>query len=694
MTAQDELTRDHQPAEASSFIGRKKEMSDVRRLLPKTRLLTLTGAGGVGKTRLARRIAPSVRGWFPDGVEFVELATLEDGELLEPAVAASLGLSDTRRHAVPGLTAYLMDKRMLLVLDNCEHLLQECADLVDGLLRAAPRLRILATSRQALGVAGEQILKVPSLPVPDLADTVRGIARCDAVRLFVERAVHVRPGFGIDAANALTVAHVAQRLDGIPLAIELAAGRLRVVPVDQLVRELDERFQVLANGDHALLPRHQTLRATIDWSFALCSPDERRLWARLSMFPAGVDLETIEAVCAGDGIARDDVYELVAGLADKSILTVEHREPEVHYRMLETLRAYGHEHMTAAEEQVLSRRYRDHYWRLTERNRIGRLVPDQFERYWTLQRELPNVRVALDLCFCRPRDAPMGLEIASSLWDYWIVSGSLTEGRHWLERGLALVPEASTARLTALASDSELAIHQGDLAAATPRLEEYRRLAQQIGDEAAIALAVQIEGLAALASGEYRRGLALMEDALARHRAAGDNNALGRTLFQAAAFSSAEDSDLAEALGEQLLALCDAYGAPLFRAYALLAIGISTWRQGDWRRTEAMMREAVPLLRVVNDQWCLTHCLEVLAWTAGARGLHERAARLLGAADTLWQGIDSSPDDLRYTMSSHQHCHEDAQQALAPQAFTRAFRSGTKMRLDRAVDYALQDQER
>ncbi|MCT9931443.1 NB-ARC domain-containing protein [Planotetraspora sp. A-T 1434] len=668
-------------------------MSDVRRLLPKTRLLTLTGAGGVGKTRLARRVAPSVRGWFPDGVEFVELATLEDGELLEPAVAASLGLSDTRWHAMPGLTAYLMDKRLLLVLDNCEHLLQECADLVDGLLRAAPRLRILATSRQALGVSGEQVLKVPSLPVPDLADTVRGIARCDAVRLFVERAVNVRPGFVIDAANALTIAHVAQRLDGIPLAIELAAGRLRVVPVEQLVRELDERFQVPANGDRALLPRHQTLRATMDWSFALCSPDERQLWARLSMFPAGVDLETIEAVCGGDGIDRDDVYELVAGLADKSVLTVEHREPEVHYRMLETLRAYGREHMAAAEEQALSRRYRDHYRRLADRNGIDRMVPDQFQRFRTLQRELPNIRAALDLCFARPCDGPMGLEIASSLWGYWVVSGALNEGRHWLDRGLALVPEASTARMAALAADCEIAVHQGNLDAATPRLNEYRTLARQIGNESVIALGVQIEGEVALVSGQYRRGLALMDEALARHRAIGDVNAVSRTLFQAAAFSSPEDPDRAKVYGEQLLALCETYGAPLYRPYALLVIGISTWRQGDWRRAEALMREALMPLRIVNDQWCLTHCVEVLAWTAGARGLHERAARLLGAADTLWQGIDSSPTELRYTMSSHQRCDEHARQALPAQAYTRAFRSGTKLKLDRAVAYALQDQE-
>ncbi|MFF5205835.1 ATP-binding protein [Streptosporangium sp. NPDC000396] len=691
MITHDALTRDHPQIEASSFVGRRQEMADVRRLLPRTRLLTLTGAGGVGKTRLARRTAQSLGGRFRDGVEFVELATLEDSELLGPAVAAALGLRDTRSHTMPVLTDYLRGKRMLLVLDNCEHLLHACAILVDALLRAAPRLRILATSRQALGVAGEQILWVPSLPVPDLTDTVRGIARCEAVRLFTERAAKARPGFAVDAANAMAMTRLARRLDGIPLAIELAAGRLRTMPVEQLVRELDERFDVLAGGNTEL-PRHQTLRATMDWSFALCSSGEQRLWARLSLFPDGVDLETAEAICAGDEIARDDVFELTAGLVDKSILSVEHRGSEVRYRMLESIRAYGREHMTDSEERELSRRYRDHYRRLTDRNRLDQMVPDQVERFWTLHGELSNVRAAIDLCFGRPYDAPEGLEIASSLWGYWIVSGFLTEGRHWLARGLELVTGANAARLTALAADSELAIHQGDLAAATPRLEEFHTLAQRMGDKAALAFAVQIAGLAALSAGECRRGLALMDDALALHRAAGDINAVSRTLFQAAAFGSAEDPGRAKAFGDELLALSDAYDAPLYRAYALFAVGLATWKQGDWRQTEAMMRKALPPLEGVNDQWCLTQCLEVLAWTAGARGLHLRAARLLGAADTLWQALDSSPTELGYSVHSHRNCDAHARQSLGSQAFRTAFQSGRKLRLDGAVAYALEDE--
>ncbi|GAA2430287.1 LuxR family transcriptional regulator [Actinomadura vinacea] len=660
-------------------------------MLSRGRLLTLTGAGGVGKSRLALRVVETVRGRFADGVRLVELATLADGELLEPTVAASLGLHDAGPRPMALLLDYLADKRMLLVLDNCEHLLEACAALAEGLLRGAPRLRILATSQQTLGVYGEQVLSVPPLSVPDPDRGVRPIARHEAVRLLVERAARVRPGFTVDAGNASSLARLTQRLDGIPLALELAAVRMGTTPEDQLLQDLDERFEALTGGGPAALPRHQTLRATMDWSFGLCSPAEQRMWGRLSIFAGGIDLEAAEAVCSGEGIAAADILDLMAGLVDKSVLFGERRAEAMRYRMLGTIRAYGRERLTPGDERALGRRYWDYYRVLVERNQPDQIVADQLERYRTLQRELPNIRVALDLGLHGPGTAAQALELASSLRGYWILAGSLTEGRHWLERGLELARQPSTARAAGLWVDSLLALLQGDLAAATPRLEECRDLARRLGDESALAYAIETSGIAAWSAGDGRRGLALLEDSLARHRALGDVDAAAINCYYLAAYGSIEDVGRAAAYGEEFLALCETRHARVSRGYGLFALGIAAWHRGDWRRAESLVREAARLRVAFDDRWGLTQCLEVLAWTAGARGRHERAARILGAANALWLVSDASPTRLRHHRQSHEHCEAQARQALGDRAFAAVFRSGARLELGRAVTYAVQD---
>ncbi|GAA4640088.1 LuxR family transcriptional regulator [Actinoallomurus vinaceus] len=691
MPDQDLLARDHPPTDGSSFVGRKREMAEVRRLLPRTRLLTLTGPGGVGKTRLALRAARAVRGWFPDGVEVVELATLEEGGLLGPAVAAALGLRQGDRQIIPLLADYLADKRTLLVLDNCEHLLQACADLVNGLLRAAPRLCVMTTSRHRLGLTGEQVLAIPSLAVADEHDPVREIARCEAVRLFSDRAATVNPGFTVNAANAPTIARISGRLDGIPLAIELAAARLRTTPIDQLLRELDDRITALTGGNTTALPRHQTLRATMDWSHDLCSPAEQHLWARLATFPGGVDLETAEEICAVGDIATEDVFELCAGLVDKSVLTAERTGTGTRYRMLDSIRAYGREHLDGAEERRLLERYCAYYRALAQRCRIDRMNADQLDRFRVLRAELPNLRTAIEGCYGRPASAPAGLEIATSMWGFWLLAGALSEGRHWLERGLDLVPAPGDTRITALWVDALLALYQREIPGALARIDECRRLADAAGDTTASAFATMVSGIAALSTGDGRRGLALMKEARDRHWAAGDLDAVGLNLYLASMFCVSEDPNLAAALGEELVALCDARDAPLFRAYALFAIGIASWKQGDWRQAEAMMRQVSAPWTVIEDRWGLAQFLEVLAWTAGVRGAQERAARLLGAADRVWQEIGFSPTQLPYHVASHQRCEKRAQEALGARAFSAAFHGGARLALAAAVADALRE---
>ncbi|MEV0237440.1 AAA family ATPase [Nonomuraea sp. NPDC050786] len=708
----------------STFVGRRHELAAARKALSRARLLTLTGTGGVGKTRLALRMAELLRDRYRDGVEVVELGPLETGDLLEPAVAAALGLRD----ASPDLTGVLVDflaaKRMLLIMDNCEHVGEACARFVQRLLRSAPHVQVLVTSRQLLGVYGEQVLKVPPLSVPgpgpgptlpETGDgrteapgtgrtaqeagrapdgrtgasgtgrTVREAVRHGAVRLFLERAAKVVPGFALDAGNVERVVRLVRRLEGLPLAIELAAARLRTLSLERLADELDERFDVLAAGAPTALPRHQTLRATMDWSFRLCSAEEQRLWARLSMFPGGADLDTAEEVCSGAGIDRLDVLDLLGGLVDKSVLVRE----ETGFRMPESLRAYGSEQLTPDERQLMRGRFVGHYRELAETHRVDQLVPDQLERYWLLRHELPNVRGALETCLSEPPLACTGLETASALWCFWLVSGALTEGRYWIERGLDAVPEAGRARATALWVDSMLALRQGDVDAALPLLEECHMIARRPGNEDILPYAIRTAGVAAFSSGDSRRGLALLRESLALHRALHDMDGVMFSLYFAAAYSSGEEPGLAAEFGEEMLDLCESHHSLVSRSYAQLVLGMAWWNLGDCARAEAVVTAATEFAGASNDRWCLVQCLEVLAWCAGARQEHERAAELLGAAHALWQAAGASPERLCYHAASHVRCASQARRALGRAAFASAFRQGARLGTGRAVMYAV-----
>ncbi|MFI7132378.1 ATP-binding protein [Nonomuraea sp. NPDC050153] len=669
----------------STFVGRTRELSTVRKLLGKSRLLTLTGAGGVGKTRLALRAAELLRAAYQDGVEVVELATLETGDLLESEVATALGLRDVRRDLMGVLVDYLSGRRMLLVLDNCEHLSAVCARFVERLLQSAPRVQVLATSRQTLRVSGEQVLMVAPLPTPDCEHTVREVGRHDSVRLFVERAAGAVPGFRLNARNVAPVAQLVRRLEGIPLAIELAAVRLRSMPLERLARELEERFDVLAAKTPAALPRHQTMRATMEWSFRLCSAGERRLWARLGMFPSGADLETAEAVCSGDGIDRFDVLDHLSGLVDKSVLIRDGSR----YRMPEPLRAYGCEQLPSSEARRMRRRYVEHYRDLVAEHRVDRMVPEQLDRYLLLQRELPNIRVALEMCLSEPALAPVELAAATAMWCFWLLTGSFTEGRYWLGRGLELVPEGDRCRAMATWADCLLALRQGQAVTVRRRLAEFVARARREGDELLMARGIRSSGVAAFLTGDAERGLALMRESLARHEAMDDIDGVMFNLYVGAAYGSNEVPRQAAEFGERLLALCESRHALVFRAYAQLALGVAYWNLGDRPRAEALLTAATEFTGGINDRWCLTQCLEVLAWLAGARGEHERAAELLGAAHVMWQAVGTSPEWMSYHASWHRLCTEQARAALGRSAFATAFRQGSRLGPRRSVSYAV-----
>jgi predicted ATPase/DNA-binding CsgD family transcriptional regulator len=629
-------------------------------------------------------------------VWLVELAALEDGELLTRTVAAALGLVDrSARPPVECLLDYLAGRRLLLVLDNCEHLLDACAVLVDKLLAAVPGLRVLATSRQALGMEGEQILEVPPLSVPD-GDKVLpagALGEYEAVRLFAERAAAVVPDFAVTDANRAVVAGVCRRLDGIPLAIELAAVRLRALSAEQILERLEDRFRLLTKGGRAAVSRQRTLRATIDWSFAMCSPGERALWARASVFAGGFDLKAAEAVCGGDGIADGDVMELVAGLADKSVLLRQEHELGARYRLLETIRQYGRERLAeSGREEILRVRHRDWYQRLAEPSATERFGPDHARWVARVDREWANLRVALDFCLTQPGQARAGLAIAAALRDYWLVVGSVgtAEGSQWLDRALARTPEEpSRTRVEALWCYVWLAQLRGDMATGLGRLREWRTLARQLGDSAAFLHVVEFSGLIALGEGDLRRAFALLEQALARHRTASDVQNLWYCLLHlaVAAFAAGRPAPY----GEQTLMLAEAHDSPWHRPYGLWIAGLDRLQRGDLARATTLLRESLRvsqrLRATLDDPWRIAHCLEGLAWNAAAAGEHQRAARLFGAAGRLWQ----SPGTPAAGALVHPHGRYEAQvrQALGEAAFTTASQHGAALTTDQAIAYAL-----
>ena len=453
------------PAELTSFVGRRDEVAEVRRLLAESRLVTLTGVGGVGKTRLALRAAAGLSRAFGDGVWLVRLDQLRAEALVPQAAATTLGLEQRAGDSrVASLAEYLAGRQLLLLLDNCEHLVNAVAKLVDLLLRAAPGLRVLATSREALNIAGETVLPVPPLAAPAAGQplTLAELKLMPAVRLFAERTAQAVPGFSVTEANMAAVASICRRLEGLPLALELAAARARVLSPEQIDARLGDRLGLLTRGGRTNPARQRTLRASIEWSYELCSGPERLLWERLSVFADGFELDAVEGICADHLLAAKEVLELLAALADKSILIAEHVERGVRYRLTETLREYGHERLqTASEYAALRRRHRDWHDRLARQADTGWDGPRAADLLARLLREHANMRVAQEFCLDEPGEAEAALRIALHVWRfYYWDAGYISEGRYVLGQALARVQETHYLAGTGVAAGRPAGGHQ------------------------------------------------------------------------------------------------------------------------------------------------------------------------------------------------------------------------------------------
>jgi len=695
----------HLPNPLSELIGRLDEMAAVQALLARARLLTLTGTGGVGKTRLAIEVARETQADYADGAWFVDLAGLTDPAYVPQAVATVLGIrEETARPLLDTLAETLRDKSLLLVLDNCEHLREACALLAQRLLDRGEGLRILATSRRALGVTGESVWRVPSLAAPEVEllptgkEIVPWLLGYDAVRLFVNRAHLSLPVFRLTAQNAGAVAQICRRLDGIPLAIELAAARIKVLSAEQIAGRLNDRFRLLTGGSLTALPRQQTLRALIDWSYDLLAEPEKALLRRLSVFAGAWTLEAAEAVCGAGGVGgwasgvgektsappsaqatedrqqreagtpdaqrvtpnADDVLDLLASLLDQSLVTLEAEvEAERRYRMLETIRQYGHEQLCqAGERETFHRRHRDWFRQMAEEAADHLQGADECVWFARLEADLDNVRAALEWCKAEtqpPMDstgelvgAEAGLRIAAPIWRFWNGRGYAREGRKWLEWALAASPDhADEWRARARNAAGILAWFQGDYAAARVHLQAGLEVWRQSGDQEGIAHALNNLGLVAWTQGDLEAAHALHEECLALRREIDDRKGIASSLINLGQITiDREAYDAAWALLEESLRLHEELGSLWGTASCRHSLGTIAYLRGDLAQAHALCSQSMDISREVGHKAGIALALNTLADIARQRGEYGKAKTLLAERLLIRQEMANRPGEI------------------------------------------------
>lgn len=683
--------RGNLPADTTSFVGRKHDVAEVKHLLARARLVTLTGVGGVGKTRLAVQTAAGLARAFPDGVWLVELDGLRDPALVAHTVLEALGVPDeTGRSAAAVLADHLRDRRLLIILDNCEHLLDACASLAHDLLRAAAGLRLLATSRERLALAGEHLWPVSPLPLPEAGRPLPAGAwlRYPAMTLFAERAAAVDPGFAVTEENQEGVAAVCRLLAGIPLAIELAAGRLRVLSLAELETGLADCFRLPGKVKRGGEPRHQTLRAAIDWSYALCSEAEQTLWARASVFAGSFDLAAAERVCAD--CADDDVHNLLAALVEKSVLVREAGR----FRLPEPLRQFGRDKLAESGETAPAlRRMRDHFVDLAVRSERAWFGPEQAEIFRRTRLEHANLRAVLDHSLTEPGELAAGLRLASTLWFYWAGCGVFGEGRHWLDRALALAREPGEERAKALWVNGYVATLQGDHDGAITMLEECRSYARRAGDDVALAYATHRLGCNLLVGDDVGDAKTLFEEARTRYRKLGElnSNVMLADIELAVASVFLGDLDRAGELCEEACATGDAHGEQWANAYATYVQALVALGRGDFDRAAERGRHCLRVKREFDDLLGIALAIEVLAWNEAAREQWESAATMLGSAQPIWQAVGFPMFGSRHFGAPHGECETRTREAMGNGRFEAAHRRGREFGLPEAIAYALGD---
>ncbi|MBP2472152.1 non-specific serine/threonine protein kinase [Crossiella equi] len=609
-------------------------------MLVDRRLVTLTGPGGVGKTRLAQRVAAERSGAFADGARFVALDSLREPDLLPQVVAKELGLVNMPEDATGGVAAFLADKALLLVLDNCEHLVEASGEFVAEVLAAAPDVHVLATSRQVLGLDGENVFSIGPLPVPRVVDgELRG--GVDAVTLFADRAGMAVSNFEVTEANRAEVVRICRLLDGLPLAIELTAAWLRVLPLSDLLVRLENRFSLPAQGKTAKPGKHRTLTAMTDWSFQLCSAGEQLLWARLSVFEGGFTLAAVEAVCADERVERAEVLGLLAGLVDKSVVIRDDRDGSPRYRMLELTRQFGGDQLagTGGLEEFRAR-HCGYFHDCSEAVAEAWYTSRQLDLAAELRSEHANLRAALEYGFSEPGGL-MGARMASNLFSYWRSCGFLGEGRRWLNRALAQEGLPDDLRISLLGSTATVAAVLGDLADALKLCEAAVALARTHGDDQLLGKALVAEGRTRLLDGDLERTESAYQEAIVRYEglASPSGDYCPPYIGPAIVAMLRGDSPRAESYARRLVEVSIELGEFAVRAYGHFVLAASSWQRKDLRSTLDHAAECVRHSVALREPVGLCFVAETLAEVAVATGELPRAARILGLVEKLWTRI-------------------------------------------------------
>jgi predicted ATPase/DNA-binding CsgD family transcriptional regulator len=721
-------------------------MLEVEFELATSRLLTLTGAGGSGKTRLALEVARDLIEAYPDGVWLVGLAPLSEAALVPKAVAEALGVPERPQEPITDTLAdVLRDRQLLLVLDNCEHLLEAAARLVDRLLDSCPRVRILATSREGLAVEGEARWLVPPLSAPEPQDGTSSseeLEGYESVRLFVQRARGRDLAFSLSPHNALAVAEICRRLEGIPLAIELATARVGTLSLEQIVERLGDSLELLTHGGRTAMPRQRTLKRTLDWSHDMLSESEGVLFRRLSTFAGGWTLEAAEAVGSDGGVAEGEILDLLYGLVEKSLVVAEGigEGGRVRHRLLEPLRQYAREKLEeSGEVEEVRRRHASFFVTLAEEAEPRLMGPQDREWLERLETEHDNIRAALSWALERG-EAELGLMLAGALRRYWSGHGHLGEGRRWLEQALAEDDHRASveARMKALQALFWVTFHLWDHDRAAAVAQEAMELSDEveIGSSLAASLRIMLAGPAWI-RGDYERGRELLEESLAISRKADDKVMIADALFHLQAMwgsfsgETARTKEISEegiavcreagynyrlptfvlslgymlmvegeyergaALNEEAATLCREHGYKTDLLYALDNLGWAALLQGQHKTARSYYEESLVLCKELGDRMIASESLEGMACLSAAKGEALRAARLFGAAQALWETLreavafEHTPEEEAW----RQPYRATARSQVGEAAWEEALAQGRAMGLEQAIEYALADEE-
>ncbi|MFF9197825.1 ATP-binding protein [Streptomyces sp. NPDC014779] len=674
--------------ETTGFIGRVAELDAVRRAVTQARVITLTGPGGVGKTRVAVRVAHQLAVDFPDGVFITELSGLRDAEFLPNTVASAVGLPEiASQEPMDQLIDHFAEKRTLLVLDTCEHLVEAMAVFVDILLSHSSGLVFLLTSRQPVAVPGECVLPILPMPSPDADSSEQ---ESDALALFVARAKAALPSFGLHDDNRAEVIALCRRLDGIPLAIELAAVRLRTMPLEQILGRLDDRFKLLS-GVRTAQARHHALRTTIEWSHDLCSAPEQELWARLSVFAGGFTLAAAEEVGSGGELADLDVLDLLGALVDKSVLQRVEGVAEYRYRMLDTLREYGAERLeSSGRTEEYARRHQEFFLRMAQRAGEEWMGDQQVEWGNRLAADFDNFRVAMDFAIAHPGDEA-GLRLVNGLCGFWLGKSKLTEGRRWIDRALAAAgPEPSLEQGIALCQGSYFGLVQADRTVCET-VRRCRTVSEVLDDDFLRARAMYVEAYEMLMwGGDIERTMASYDTTRRLLRASGDLFPLAASYINTALCHAAhgEPGRALREVEEGLAALAHIPHERWARNYLTIARVLALWAIGRPAESRSTGLQVLPSALDQGETMSLAATLEFLAWSACELKEHEHATMLLGGATTLWRQVGTALWGVRALNRQHTEIENTLMVGLGAERFTQVYTHGARLPVSQLVDIA------